>query len=253
MLIRVVGAAALCLAAIPAWAQVPAEVAGHWTLTPAMVLCTDLPAAAKPVQRLVVKGPHVTDGRQVVTSGMLVIKRLPDDGLAVGQRYVSARVRGSMRDFPRAGKGFGDLRVSGVMTVKALDDLNALAEVDFACDSIEPGDFLEPYVEVALPTAAAPLVAPDFSDRANVLFGTDNRVLFGNGDVMSIDRGTIHGVAPGARYAIYRDRRDGLPLIHLGEVVVLTTAELTSKVMVTTAIDGLEVGDVVVPRRQPNH
>jgi hypothetical protein len=251
MLIRVVGAAALCLAAIPAWAQAPAEVSGPRTLTPAMVLCTDLPTATKPVPRLTVKGPHVTDGHSVATSGMLVVSRQPDDGLAVGQRYVSARIRGDVRKFPRPGEGFGDVRVSGVMTVRALDEVNALAEVDFACDSIEPGDFLEPYVETVLPAAAAPVVPPDFGDRANILFGVDNRVLFGDGDVMSIDRGTLHGAVPGARYALYRDRRDGMPLIYMGEAVVLVTAEQTSKVMITRAVDGVEVGDVAVPRRQP--
>jgi hypothetical protein len=250
MLIRVAGAAALCLAAIPAWAQAPADVSGPRTLTPTMVLCTDLPAAAKPVARLTVKGPHATDGHEVATNGMLVISRRPDDGLAVGQRYVSARIHGDARKFPRLGEGFGDVRVSGVITVRALDEVNALAEVDVACDSIEPGDFLEPYVETVLPAAAAPVVPPDFSDRANILFGTDNRVLFGGGDIMSIDRGTLHGVAPGARYALYRDRRNGLPLIYMGETVVLATAEQTSKVMITRAVDGVEVGDVAVPRRQ---
>lgn len=248
---RVVVAAALCLAAVPAWAQTPTDVTGPWTLTPSMVLCTDLPAATKPVPRLTVKGPHVTDGRNVATDGLLVISRRPDDGLAVGQRFVSARIRGDAKRFPRPGEGFGDLRVSGVMTVTALDEVNALAEINMACDSIEPGDFLEPYVETGLPSAAAPVVPPDFTDRANILFGVDNRVLLGDGDVMSIDRGTIHGVVPGARYALYRDRRDGMPLIYMGEAVVMVTAELTSKVVITKALNALELGDIAVPRRAP--
>lgn len=128
-----------------------------------------------------------------------------------------------------------------------------MAEIDTACDSIEPGDFLEPYTETVLPTsAAAGDVAPDFSDRGNVLFGTDNRALLGNGDTLSIDRGTVHGTVAGARFAIYRDRRDGMPLVYLGEMVVLAVGEQTSKVVITRVIDGVEPGDIVVPRRVPS-
>lgn len=251
MRVRIACAAALWLAAVPAFGQ-STEVTGPWKLTAPMVMCTDLPAAIKPTSRLVVFGPHVTDGRTVSTRGDLVIKRVPDDGLAVGQRYITQRIHGDPKQFPRPGQGFGDLRVTGWVTIQALDEVNALAHVDFACDSIENGDFLEPYVEPVLPMeASAPAVPPDFSDRGTVLFGSDNRAVFGDGDVISIDRGTLQGVVPGSRYAIYRDLRDGMPLIYMGEVVVLATSELTSKVMVTKAIDAMATGDIAVPRRTP--
>lgn len=247
---RLFGAALLCLAAAPAWAQ-SVDVTGPRKLTTPMVMCTDLPAATKPSPRLFVKGPHLTDGRAAITAGTVVIGRSPEDGLAVGQRFISHRLFADGKGFPRPGEGYGDIRVTGWVTVKAIDDYNALAHIDFACDSIEPGDFLEPFVEPELPKDAAPMVAPDFTDRANLLFGSDNRVLFGDGDVLSIDRGTVNGVLPGARYAFYRDSHNGLPLVYLGEAVVLVVAEQTSKVMVTHVIDGLEVGDVAVPRRTP--
>jgi hypothetical protein len=110
---------------------------------------------------------------------------------------------------------------------------------------------LEPYTEPTLPAAAAAMQRPDFSDRANVLFGADSRVTFGDGDVTSIDRGTLHGVVPGARYAIYRDLHNGMPLIHVGEAVVLVTSEQTSKLSVTRVIDAIQPGDIMVPRRLP--
>jgi len=86
------------------------------------------------------------------------------------------------------------LRVTGWITVRAIDENNALASIDAVCDTVEVGDFLEPTVDIELPTAAFPLMYPDFNDRANVIFGADNRVLFGDGDVFSIDRGTAQGV-----------------------------------------------------------
>jgi hypothetical protein len=250
MRVRIACAAAIWLTATPVFAQ-NTEVTGPRTMTPALVICTDLPVVHKPIPRLVVFGPHTPEVRVAATDGQLVIKRMPEDGLAVGQRYVTQRMHGGARQFPRPGEGYGELRVTGWVTIRALDEINALAQIDFACDSIEVGDMLEPYVELTLPTAAAAMVAPDFSDRGNILFGADNRVTFGDGDIMSIDRGTIHGVVAGARYALYRDLRNGMPLLHVGEAVVLATSEQTSKVSVTRVIDAIQLGDIVVPRRAP--
>ena len=238
--------------ATPAWAQSPRDVTGPLTLTPEMVMCTDVPVAFKPEPRLTLFAAHTPDDRFLLAKGEFVVRRSPDDGLAVGQRYIAGRLYGDhLKRFPRADEGFGDVRIAGVMTITALDEINALAQIDFACDGIEPGDFLSPYAETRLPLTATPLEDPDFSDRAQLVFGVDNRVLFGAGDTLSIDRGTLHGVIPGARYAIYRDKRNGQPLIYLGEAVVMTTNELTAKVVVTKAVDGLESGDLAVPRRKP--
>lgn len=251
MRIRVIAAAAVTLFAAPVYAQ-STDVTGPLTLTPSMVMCTDLPISTRPAPRMVVAGPHVTDGRTAMTDGLIVINRRVDDGLAIGQRYVAQRLRTDPKQFPRPGQGFADLRVSGWVTVVAIDENNALANIDLACDSIESGDMLDHYVQVVLPANAAVMLKPDFTDRANVLFGVDNRVMFGTGDVFSFDRGWVQGVVPGSRYAVYRDFHNHLPLVYVADVVVLTVDAQTSKVSVTNAVDGIEPGDVVVPRRRPN-
>ena len=248
MRVRVIAAAVVALSATPVYAQ-STDLTGPRTLTHQMVTCTDLPVTSKPIPRITVAGPHTTDGRTAMTEGLVVINRTPDDGLAVGQRYLAQRLHTDAKRYPRAGEGYGDLRISGWVTIRAIDEFNALAQVDWACDSIEIGDFLEPYVETQLPATATAPVYPDFSDRANVLFGVDNRVLFGDGDVFSIDRGTAQGVAAGNRYAIYRDFHNNLPLVYMGDAVVMTASEQTSKVVATAVVDGIQVGDVAVPRR----
>lgn len=252
MRIHALCAAALSLAAVPAFAQ-SRDVTGPWILTPEMVICTDLPVTTKPVPRVLVKGPHDLD--QLIAmppGGELIVARSADDGLAAGQRYFTARINGDEKRFPREGEGFGDVRVTGIVTVRAVDAINAVAHVDVACDSIEIGDFLEPYVELTLPASATSVdVPPDFADRGTVLFGSDGRTAVGRGHIISVDRGTLHGIANGARFAIYRDKRNGLPLVYLGEAVVLAAGEQASKVMITKANGAVESGDVAVPRRQP--
>ena len=253
MRIRDFSAVALCLAAVPAFAQQSTrDVTGPWKLTSTMVTCTDLPIVNKPIPRLVVKAPQSTDDRLALGTGQqIVIGRSADDGLAVGQRFTASRLNRDEQYFPRPGEGFGGLRVTGFVTVTAINEWNALADIDLACDALQPGDYLEPFVESELPAAAAPNLYPDFSDRGTVLFASDNRTLVGDGDVVSIDRGTAHGVTVGARFAIYRDKHNpnGSPLIYLGDAVVMSTSEITSKVIITKATDGILSGDTVVPRR----
>jgi len=244
---RVIVAAFATLVAAPLYAQ-STEVTGQWTLTAPMVMCTDLPVTTRPVPRLVVAGPHVTDGRTAMTGGLIVINRSDDDGLAIGQRYVAQRMRADKQLFSARNEDFGDLRVAGVVTVRAIDENNALASIDFACDSVETGDMLEPYIERYLPSVAMPALKPLFTDRARLLFGVDNRVMFGTGDVFSIERGTVHGVTPGDRYAIYRDFHNNLPLVYVADVVVMTVEGLTSRVVVTQTVDSIEPGDIAVPR-----
>jgi hypothetical protein len=250
MRVCIVCAAAVWLTAAPVFAQNP-EVTGPKTLTAPIVMCTNLPVLHKPIPRLTVFGPHAADAHFVATNGTIVVKRLPDDGLAVGRRYVTQRRHSDLKSFGAGDEGYSDLRVTGWVTVKAIDDVNALADVDFACDTIEIGDMLEPYVELTLPAASAPLEPADFTDRANVLTGVDGRIMFGDGDVMSIARGTLQGVVPGARYALYRDFHNGMPLVHLGEAVVMETGEQTSKVAITRLLDPIQPGDIAVPRRKP--
>ena len=79
------------------------------------------------------------------------------------------------------------------------------------------GDYLEPFVEPTLPDRRAATARRTSTTARCVLFGRDRREMFGDGDMLSIDRGTAHGVD--ARRAL-RDlprsanaARDGMPLV----------------------------------------
>jgi hypothetical protein len=242
------------LAAIPAFAQqAPKDVHGPRTLLPWMVACADTPVTAKPDPRIRIKGVRSSGGLAMATrGGEIDLPRSANDGLDVGQRYAVRRLAGDPKMFPREGEGYGAVTTVGWITITAIDQYNALANVDFACIPMEPGDYLEVYEAPPLPTSASAMVKPDFSDRAAILQGTDSKVMFGDGDILSIERGSVHGVAVGARYAIYRDPRtgtEGMPLFYLADAVVTEVGTQTSKLVVVKAVDAVTTEDVAVPRR----
>jgi len=238
------------LAAAPVGAQSKSTLASRTTL-PAHVMCADLQVPALPEARLRVRGPHHSEQRLGLTRGdTAVIARTADDGLAVGQRFLVRRLpTGVQAELSRDG-GYLPVRTPGWVTITALDEVNAMARVDHACDAIEPGDYLEPYVEISLPEAAAAVPAPDFSERVQVLSGLDGRSVFADGDTFSIARGTEHGVALGSRFAIYRDRKDGRPLVHIGEAIVTDPLATSSKLLLMTTTDAVDTDDIAVPRRE---
>jgi hypothetical protein len=249
MRVSAVLAAITLMAAAPVSGQSKPNLASRTTL-PAHVMCADLLVPAMPLPSVWVRGGHHSEQRQTLgRDDVIVVARAPNDGLAVGQRYLVRRLpTGAHAELPKAG-GYVPIRTPGWVTVTSMDDLNALAHVDYSCDSIEAGDYLEPYAEPVLPTPDVNLAAPDFTERVQILPGTEGRVLFADGDSFSIARGTEHGVTIGARYAIYRDHHDGKPLVLIGEAIVTDPSATSSKVLLMKTTNAVETKDVAVPRR----
>ncbi|MGH9383793.1 MAG: hypothetical protein ACRD2N_05860 [Vicinamibacterales bacterium] len=231
----------------PSWtgAQTASSTLGRRTLLPAHVLCTDLPVTAVPSQKVLVRSGHNSDGRLSLSPGdVAVLSGGAPQGLSTGQRFLVRRLNAMNRD----GDGYGAVRTAGWLTVTAVDQQTALARIDFACDSIEPGDFLETFAEPALPEKSADMSEPRFSDRARVLFGADRRINLADGDIFSVDRGREQGVSPGDRLAIYRDPQNGSPLVHVADAVVLELSEKTSKAVLVMVRDAVHSGDLAFPR-----
>ena len=124
--------------------------------------------------------------------------------------------------------------------------------------------YLEPFVAAPMPTAiaarsptqftdAAPTTT-QFTDMGRLMFGTDGRRSFANGDLIIVNRGTAHGFTAGARISIWRDPKTAGPLVEVGSAIVLTVAGDTSTVIADRVRDVLYAGDWVgtqapAPRR----
>jgi hypothetical protein len=228
-----------------------AQGLGPRTLLPMHVACADIPVTTPPTAgKFTIAGSGRIDGREAMATGdTVVIEAGTGQGVAVGQQYAARRLDGGTREqaFRRGVDGYAGIRTAALLTVTSVDDRFALARIERACDAVMVGDYLEP---ITMPTLQAPAAAgaPNFSDRASVLFGADLRSIFGDGDVLAINRGSAQGVARGTRFALYRDGHNGLPLGELGEAVVIDVTEGTARAVVLRARDFVSTGDVAVMR-----
>jgi hypothetical protein len=214
------------------------------------------------------RDPHVmgvqdAGFRTVAGQGdLIVINSGLRDGLKIDQRFFVRRpvtLGGSVAGFDHSISTLGWVRIS------AVNDSMAIALVEHSCNTIEQGDYLEPFTEPVLPDGAD---KADMTGELDFTYEGLGRLMFGDqdartgatGDFMLVDRGSDRGVTPGARYAIYRDpilQRDnhsavrpyGLPLAAIGEAMVISTSPAFSVVRITTARDTVQQGDYLVPRK----
>lgn len=231
----------------------PRSVLGPKTLMPANVACTDVPVAAQPSAPLHVLAPHRDDHHEFsYRNEVVVLSGGTPKGLQPGQRFFTRRFRTPRNGESLSDKDRGSVRTTGWLTVIAADEHSALARIDYACDGVASGDYLDAYAEPVLPQDVAAEGQIDFSSLARVLSGVDRRESFGAGDLLSIDRGTSQGITIGDRIAFYRDRLNGAPLVELGSGIVVEVSADTAKVVVDRARFAIVTGDyAALNQRQP--
>jgi hypothetical protein len=205
-----------------------------------------------PPTALRIEGVQDTMARSLYgTRDLLVIAGGIADGVSLNQRFFVRRASPKHRLYA------GELRAVstlGWLRVVAVNDTTAIALVEVACGEIARGDYLDPFVEPALPVVAdatEPIGELDFPAAGRILFGEDGARMAGIGGFLITDTGSAHGAEPGARYALYRDlRQPGVPLAFLGEATVFFVENDTSVVRVTRARDAVQTGDLLIPRKR---
>jgi len=175
----------------------------------------------------------------------IVIDSGTNRGIQIGQRYFVRRVM----EFHGAPRGRD---TEGWLRIVASNERTAIAAIEFACDGINVGDHLEPYVEPNLPPYVDRTDATgqlDFTKTARVLYGESGRATGGGKDFMIIDRGEKDGVAVGSRYAIFRNLRvDDVPPVNFAEAIVVTTLDDNALIRITSSRDAVTYGDTLVIR-----
>ncbi len=170
-------------------------------------------------------------------------------GIAVGQEYYTRRPL-VMTPGKVSRSNPATIRTTGWIRVWAVDEDMSLATISNACETVDTGDYLEPFVLPTVPTPSTATGKPERGNYASVLSGQDRRTAFGVNDYLLIDRGSSQGVSLGARFVLYHDQR--VPknfLFEIGEAVVVNVQSDTATLRVVRAIDAIAAGDYAGMRK----
>jgi|SRR5579872_5396155 len=244
-------AVSLLTATLAAAAIARAQTEAPMTSLEIAAACAPTTAAGPPERPLHIVGSQDVVGRVLYGSrDLLVVDGGTQAGVQLGQRFFVRRVN-------NFGTAIGDPvhlpQTAGWVTVVAVNDSTAIANVDYVCGPIFQMDYLEPYTRPALPDNLAhedKAGDPDFSTLGHVLGGDAQRETIAIGEVALVDMGTDQGVTAGSRYAVFRDTgAQGVPLASIGEAVVISASATTSIARITHARDAIFRGDYVAPRK----
>jgi hypothetical protein len=198
---------------------------------------------------------RVTGGQDVATHGiyapgdLVTINAGTANGIKVGQEFFVRRVQTPRVRKPN-GKDQVTIQTAGWIKVWAVDDAMSLATVTHACDTVDVGDYLEPFTLPEPVTAASNKPKAERDHYARVMQGADLKSAFGRGDFFVINRGSAEGVKPGAQFVVYRDKKEAKNfLFELGEAVAVNVGEKVSTLRVTLSRDAFLEGDYVAERK----
>jgi hypothetical protein len=248
---RVFVIAAMLAVSVPAAAQKgPAPAVSHLPADVIALACSPVIATGAPQSPLHVTGGQDSFTRRNYALGDLVtINAGTRNGIEVGQQYFIRRVQDIGRQQPTP-QTPGSFQTAGWLKVYAVDDEMSLATIEHVCDSVEVGDYLEPFVLPQVPTPAKEKPKAERDNYAHVLYGVDRKETFGKGDVFLIDRGSSQGVTPGAQFVVYRDKHEGGNFLYeLGEAVAVDVKAESATLQVTLSRDAFAKGDYVAQRK----
>jgi hypothetical protein len=266
-------ALALCVAGAAAGiAQTPTAPQADLVAPPAWAF-NDLACSPFVTTTAPTTAPRVLGSQDAVVKAMfgpgdtLVVSGGAGAGLQQGQEYYVRRLdrqlgaKGPDREHPLG------VHTVGWVRVLAVEATVATTAIVHACDGILLDDYLEPFSPplVAARTSPAGGTA-QFEQMGRILGGDEGRVSAGIGQFMTVDIGSDRSVAPGQRFLVFRDKhamrsdRDGrsvafrqadnsLPMVQIGEVVVVSVRPDISTVQIVVARDAVQAGDLIAAVR----
>jgi hypothetical protein len=228
----------------PTNSQLPADVLS--------VACAPRITFELPDRSLRVTGGQDATRRHVWGPGDLItINAGSDHGIEVGQQYYVRRIQAeNAQKVTRMTPA--NVATAGWIKVWAIEKEMSLATVVHACDTMEVGDYLEPFVMPTVVKANGALLKPERDNYARIMFGADLRRSFGKGDYFIIDRGANFGLAVGDKFVVYRDKALFENFLYsLGDAIAIEVNDDTATLQVTNSRDAFMEGDYVAVRRLP--
>jgi len=213
------------------------------------ISCAPLGLPAPPLAGLRVLGGYV-HGRLMFGPGDGVIVNAGTiQGVQRGQMYFVRRpITDPLVVPPKVGALYG-VHTAGWVTIVDVKDAMAIATVTHACEGLQIGDYLEPYVEPVLPEPALG-GKPDFEHPGRILMADSLRQMGYPGLVMLMNRGTEDGIRAGQTLTIYRETLNGQgPIIDLGRGTVLTVNPRSALMRIDSSHEAVYVGDLLAIHR----
>jgi hypothetical protein len=228
----------------------PAPTATHISPDVLAMACAPSVTDEPVVASLRVTGGQESFPRQTFSQGDLItINGGSENGIEVGQEYFVRRVQ-IERSQPISIATPAGIRTAGWIRVYAVDTALSLATVVYGCDTINVGDYLEPFVMPTVPAPSTENIKPQRSNYGRIMFGTDRRQSFAKSDFFIVNRGSDHGVIVGARFIVYRDKRQAQNFLYdLGEAVAVEVRPESSTLQAILSRDEFHAGDYVALRK----
>jgi hypothetical protein len=183
----------------------------------------------------------VKDDKEMASTGDLVyIKPGKDINFNPGARFTVYRVLGPIVDDKTGALIGSQYYFTGVVEIKKIEPLYALAEVIRAYRAIAIDDLLMPYEQRS---PEIPIIECEKGIDGAIISAEEKREIIGDNTVVFINQGKKDGIKPGQFYSIYYQEKkrispDSKKEIYLdpvdfGSFIVLRAEQTTSSVLIT--------------------
>lgn len=180
------------------------------------------------------------DKKMASTGDIVYIKPSKNMVFHTGARYTVYRIFGPVKDQDSEELLGNQYYITGVVEIKKIEPLFALAEVIKAYRAIAIDDMLMPHEPRSY---EIPIIESEKGINGAIISAEEKREIIGDNTVVFINKGKRHGIKPGQFYSIYYQEKkkmspDSKEPIYLdpvdfGSFIVLRTEQATSAVLIT--------------------
>jgi len=186
---------------------------------------------------------------------IVYLNRGTSSGVKAGDVFNALRLVGKIKH-PVTGKMLGTkVAVAGWLRVILAGEKTSTAVVEQACLEITDGDYLKPFEKLSVPlvmSANPPdrTEPPSGKTRGYIVdLGSETSLAAAAGHLVTIDKGSADGIAPGNALSVFRMEVESAPTRHvLGTLAILTVREHSAVGKVMTSTTAIVPGDEVEVR-----
>jgi len=201
--------------------------------------------------------------RQFTTGESIYLYHRHKGNFSVGEEYSLVRPAKEVFRTTRYGGEHGSIHTLGEpyadvgrVKVTHVTPEGAVAEVNFTCGPIYPGDLAVPYqprpIPEYVPAELDRFVLPNGKIRGTITAARNNFASLANGDIVYLNFGGTQGAQVGQRYRVYYALPSQgptalfvyppLPRETVGEIVVLSTQEKSSVAIIVNCTRDINLG-----------